>query len=71
MKAARGSLLGIEHLDRNTILDYLRLAGRMNPKRITTALRGKRVGLLFYESSTRTRVSFELAAKALSATPSL
>jgi aspartate carbamoyltransferase catalytic subunit len=31
------------------------------------ALRGRQVTILFYEASTRTRVSFELAAKALSA----
>src|SRR5260370_35647691 len=31
-------------------------------------LRGKTVALLFYEPSTRTRVSFELAAKKLGAT---
>jgi aspartate carbamoyltransferase catalytic subunit len=34
-------------------------------------LRGKRVVLLFYESSTRTRTSFEFAAKALGATTTL
>ncbi len=34
-------------------------------------LRGRRVALLFYESSTRTRTSFELAAKSLGATTTL
>ena len=34
-------------------------------------LRGRRVALLFYESSTRTRTSFELAAKGLGATTTL
>ena len=34
-------------------------------------LRGKRVVLLFYESSTRTRTSFEFAAKALGAATTL
>ena len=34
-------------------------------------LRGKRVVLLFYEASTRTRTSFEFAAKALGATTTL
>jgi len=33
------------------------------------ALRGKTVVNMFFEDSTRTRISFELAAKALSATP--
>ena len=40
-------------------------------KRPSTQLRGKTVALLFYEASTRTRVSFELAAKALGATTTL
>ncbi len=35
----------------------------------TTALSGKTVGLLFYENSTRTRVSFENAIKRTGATP--
>ncbi len=34
-------------------------------------LAGRRVALLFYESSTRTRTSFELAAKSLSVTTTL
>jgi len=66
-KAARGSLLGIEHLDAPEILALLRLARRMNPLRPRPLLRGKRVVLLFYEPSTRTRSSFEIAAKSLGA----
>jgi len=65
---APGSLLGIEPLDRQTISQYLDLAGRMDPGTPSSLLAGKRIALLFYESSTRTRVSFELAAKALGAT---
>jgi aspartate carbamoyltransferase catalytic subunit len=65
---ASGSLLGIEPLDRHTISQYLELAGRMDPSTPSSLLAGKRIALLFYESSTRTRVSFELAAKALGAT---
>ena len=34
-------------------------------------LAGRRIALLFYESSTRTRTSFELAAKSLGATTTL
>jgi len=66
-KFARGSLLGIEHLDRDDILGILKLARRMNPAKPRPLLRGKRVVLLFYEPSTRTRSSFEVAAKALGA----
>ena len=65
---ARGSLLGIEHLDTKEIVGLLNLARRMNPQKPRPLLRGKRVVLLFYEPSTRTRSSFEFAAKALGAT---
>ena len=64
---ARGSLLGIETLDAKEILGILKLARRMNPARPRPLLRGKRVILLFYEPSTRTRSSFEVAAKSLGA----
>ncbi|PYX28644.1 MAG: aspartate carbamoyltransferase [Acidobacteria bacterium] len=70
-KPARGSLLGIEHLEANDILGLLRLARRMNPQKARPLLRGKRVVLLFYEASTRTRSSFELAAKSLGAITTL
>ena len=68
---ARGSLLGIEHLDTKDILGLLKLARRMNPQKARPLLRGKRIVLLFYEASTRTRTSFEFAAKALGATTTL
>lgn len=65
---AGGSLLDIESLKPQEILHILKLARRMNPAKPRPALRGKRIVLLFYEASTRTRSSFELAAKLLSAT---
>src|SRR6476469_6522999 len=49
----------------------LQLARKMNPLRARPLLRGKRVLLLFYEPSTRTRTSFEIAAKSLGATTTL
>lgn len=67
MTFARGSLLGIEHLDADEIQGILKSARRMNPAKPRPLLRGKRVVLLFYEPSTRTRSSFEIAAKALGA----
>jgi len=70
-KAARGSLLGIEHLDAAELLKILKLARRMNPLQPRPLLRGKRVLLLFYEPSTRTRSSFEIAAKSLGAMTTL
>jgi aspartate carbamoyltransferase catalytic subunit len=71
IKAARGSLLSIEHLQLPEILGLLKLARRMNPLRPRPLLRGKRVVLLFYEPSTRTRTSFEIAAKSLAAITTL
>lgn len=67
MSAARGSLLGIEHLEAAEILKILKFARRMNPDKPRPLLKGKRVVLLFYEASTRTRSSFEIAAKLLEA----
>jgi aspartate carbamoyltransferase catalytic subunit len=69
--AARGSLLGIEGMPASEINRLLQLARKMNPQKARPLLRGKRVLLLFYEASTRTRASFEIAAKALGATTTL
>ena len=65
-------LLGIEQLSRAEIEAILDRAesfaevGRRDIKKVPT-LRGRTVVTLFYESSTRTSSSFELAAKRLSA----
>src|SRR6266851_4618304 len=67
MNPARGSLLGIEHLEAAEILRLLKFARRMNPDKPRPLLKGRRVLLLFYEASTRTRSSFEIAAKSLGA----
>ena len=69
--AARGSLLGIEGMPVAEINRLLQLARKMNPQKAKPLLRGKRVLLLFYEASTRTRASFEIAAKSLGATTTL
>jgi aspartate carbamoyltransferase catalytic subunit len=68
----RKDLLGLEYLSRGEITHILDTADSF--KEVTTreikkvpALRGKTVVNLFYEPSTRTRISFELAAKRLSA----
>src|SRR5689334_23429642 len=70
-QVARGSLLSIEHLQAPEILALLKLVRRMNPLKPRPLLRGKRVMLLFYEASTRTRSSFEFAAKSLGAITTL
>jgi len=68
----RKDLLGLEDLSKEEI--ELLLATAESFKEVSTreikkvpALRGKTVVNLFYEPSTRTRVSFEIAAKRLSA----
>jgi aspartate carbamoyltransferase catalytic subunit len=70
-KPARGSLLGIEPMENAEILGLLKLARRMNPLKARPLLRNKRIVLLFYEASTRTRSSFEIAAKSLGAITTL
>ena len=65
-------LLSIEDLDRagiERILDRARSFTEVSEREVkkVPALRGRRVLNLFYEASTRTRSSFELAAKTLSA----
>jgi len=68
---ARG-LLGIEHLDREEIERILDTAehmceiGERTVKKVPT-LRGRTIVNLFFEASTRTRASFEIAGKRLSA----
>ncbi|NYE58273.1 aspartate carbamoyltransferase catalytic subunit [Carboxydothermus ferrireducens] len=68
----RKHLLGLQELSKeeiNTILDIARPMRDIimrDIKKVPT-LRGKTVATLFYEPSTRTRSSFELAAKFLSA----
>jgi len=69
---AKRDLTGIQPLDTPTIELLYELADRFwgvleTPTRKVPALAGKAVGLLFFESSTRTRWSFDLAAKRLGA----
>ena len=59
------SLLDLEHLSAKEITFILDLARKMHMRPPRPLLRGKRIALLFYEASTRTRVSFEFAAKLL------
>jgi len=66
-RPAAGSLLGIETLELKDVYRILGDAKRMQ-RRARPMLRERRVALLFYEASTRTRVSFEYAAKMLGAT---
>lgn len=66
------SLLDIESLSDSDIQWLLKNAGRYaKVSAKTSPLRGRHVALLFYESSTRTRCSFELAAKSLGASTTL
>jgi len=72
MKLKSKDLLGLQYLTKeeiqlilDTAISFKELFTR-SIKKVPT-LRGKTVVLLFYENSTRTRTSFELAAKRLSA----
>ncbi len=65
-------LLDLDHVTRSEIelvIETARSFKEVSAREVkkVPALRGKTVALLFFEASTRTRVSFELAAKRLSA----
>jgi aspartate carbamoyltransferase catalytic subunit len=70
----RRHLLDVDELSREDLEEVLGLAVELRARREATELpdplRGTPVGLAFYENSTRTRVSFELAASELGATVS-
>ncbi len=71
---SQGSLLSVEDLsiaDVSAILGLTAQLERMPHAERSRLLSGRRVALLFYESSTRTRTSFELAAKSLGVTTTL
>jgi aspartate carbamoyltransferase catalytic subunit len=71
---AAGSLLTVVGLpvgEVSAILAATTRIERMAPAERARMLTGRRIALLFYESSTRTRTSFELAAKSLGATTTL
>jgi aspartate carbamoyltransferase catalytic subunit len=68
----RKDLLGIQELEHDEILEILDTAETLQeissrPIKKVPTLRGKTVINLFFESSTRTRTSFEIAGKRLSA----
>ena len=66
------NLLGLKDLSAGEIMNVLETAKQMkkvvkSPDKKINNLSGKTVVNLFYENSTRTRLSFELAAKYMSA----
>ena len=67
----RKDILGIKDLSRSEITEILQTGNGMrdciDAKERRTYLSGKNVATLFYENSTRTRNSFEIAAKTLGA----
>ncbi|HUD53707.1 MAG TPA: aspartate carbamoyltransferase catalytic subunit [Terracidiphilus sp.] len=70
----KGSLLSVQDLTLETVSHLLARASaleNMDPLVRDRILLKRRVALLFYESSTRTRTSFELAAKGLGADTTL
>jgi aspartate carbamoyltransferase catalytic subunit len=70
-ESTRRHLLSIRDLTRDDVERILESASRMTEALVRrerlTGLRGRTVVMLFYESSTRTSTSFELAARRLSA----
>jgi aspartate carbamoyltransferase catalytic subunit len=73
-KYSAGCLLSVGDLSVAEVSAVLGLTARLEamPKaERAEMLAGRRIALLFYESSTRTRTSFELAAKSLGATTTL
>ncbi|MGD0800827.1 MAG: aspartate carbamoyltransferase catalytic subunit [Terracidiphilus sp.] len=69
-----GSLLSLDHLTLESLSHLLARATALENQDPLTRMRilaKRRVALLFYESSTRTRTSFELAAKSLGADTTL
>ncbi|HVJ08606.1 MAG TPA: aspartate carbamoyltransferase catalytic subunit [Acidisarcina sp.] len=69
-----GSVLSVKDLsldDLNSVLHFATVLENEDPLLRSRRLAKRRVALLFYESSTRTRTSFELAAKALGADTAL
>src|SRR5579863_8959705 len=69
-----GSLLSVNDLSLDVLNQVLRRATileNQEPLSRDRILAKRRVALLFYESSTRTRTSFELAAKSLGADTAL
>jgi aspartate carbamoyltransferase catalytic subunit len=74
LETSSTSLLDLEHLspqEISAILESARQLAQTAREELARKLPGRRIGLLFYEASTRTRVSFEFAAKNLGAVTSL
>ena len=72
MALKRKDLLGLRDITREEIEEILKTAETMKkvvvgPNKKTSHLQGKSIVTLFYENSTRTRLSFELASKYMSA----
>ena len=69
-----GSLITVAALSIGDVAEILALTDALQTMPLrerTKVLQDRRIALLFYESSTRTRTSFELAAKSLGATTTL
>ena len=65
------SVLDLDYAELSSILSHATLLEKEDPLVRARRLNKRRVALLFYESSTRTRTSFELAAKSLGADTAL
>ena len=59
------NLVDIKSLNKDEIIEIIKLAEDFKQDKALSACFGKHIALLFYENSTRTRVSFEMAANKL------
>ncbi|MFF2482912.1 aspartate carbamoyltransferase catalytic subunit [Paenibacillus sp. NPDC058071] len=68
-KLKQRSLLGLKQLDKNEIESILDRAAywEQHPSKVHTVMQGKFAANMFFENSTRTRFSFEVAEKRLGA----
>ena len=59
------NLLDIQNLDKSTIEKIVETAAKFKSAKLSVDMQDKAVCLMFCENSTRTKMSFELAAKNL------
>ena len=67
MKKSKKDIISMRDLDKEEILHILKVARELNEEKPTDLLKNKIISTLFFEPSTRTRLSFQSAAQRLGA----